>query len=151
MLESIEAELGTTVPVVGASAADNSVSGDWQLCWDEAVPRGRRAGRALSRLPAGVPVSPGYVPTEYRGTITALSGREILTIDHEPAAEVYARWSGRTTLAGGSHPAETTLSPLARQVGTLDDMPITSSPPGGRDKVADCASLPILRSGSGCC
>ncbi|GKQ96553.1 hypothetical protein KAM461_08030 [Aeromonas hydrophila] len=35
MLESIEAELGTTVPVVGGSAADNSVSGDWQLCWDE--------------------------------------------------------------------------------------------------------------------
>ncbi|HDZ8915047.1 TPA: FIST C-terminal domain-containing protein [Aeromonas hydrophila] len=125
MLESIEAELGTTVPVVGGSAADNSVSGDWQLCWDEGS---AREGVALAVLYPDCQLAfqfhSGYVPTEYRGTITALSGREILTIDHEPAAEVYARWSGRTTpWPVGPILRETTLSPLARQVGTLDDMP----------------------------
>lgn len=37
----------------------------------------------------------GYVPAEFSGEITACDGREVLTIDHQPAAEVYARWCGR--------------------------------------------------------
>ncbi|HDZ8870502.1 TPA: FIST C-terminal domain-containing protein, partial [Aeromonas dhakensis] len=103
----------------------NSVSEEWQLCWDEGS---TREGVVLAVLYPDCQLAfqfhSGYVPTEQRGIITALAGREILTIDDEPAATVYARWTGRTTpWPVGPILRETTLSPLARQVGTLDDMP----------------------------
>ncbi len=125
LLAGMEAELGASVPVVGGSAADNNVSGEWQLCWDEAV---SSDGIVLAVLYPDCQLAfqfhSGYMPAEFSGEITACEGREVLTIDHQPAAEVYARWCGRT------HPwhvgpilSETTLNPLARQVGTLDGIP----------------------------
>ncbi len=96
LLAGIEAELGASVPVVGGSAADSSVSGDWQLCWDEAV---AQDGIGLAVLYPDCQLAfqfhSGYVPAEFSGEITACNGREVLTIDHQPAAEVYARWCGR--------------------------------------------------------
>jgi hypothetical protein len=125
MLAGIEAEFGTTVPVVGGSAADDGVTGEWQLCWDEGE---SQQGAVLAVLYPDCQLAfqfhSGYVPTERHGTITALDGREVLTIDHEPAARVYARWTERKMpWRVGPILKEATLSPLARQVGTLDDMP----------------------------
>ena len=125
LLAGIEAELGASVPVVGGSAADNSVSGEWQLCWDEAV---SQDGIALAVLYPDCQLAfqfhSGYVPAEFSGEITACDGREVLTIDHLPAAEVYARWCGRDQpWPVGAILRETTLTPLARQVGSLDGIP----------------------------
>lgn len=125
MLAGIEAELGTTVPVVGGTASDDGVTGDWQLCWDEGE---SRQGCVLAVLYPDCQLTfqfhSGFVPTELSGIITALDGREVLTIDHEPAARVYARWMQRKTpWSVGPILKESTLSPLARQVGTLADMP----------------------------
>ncbi|MFM5727772.1 FIST signal transduction protein [Aeromonas veronii] len=125
LLAGIEAELGASVPVVGGSAADSSVSGDWQLCWDEAV---AQDGIGLAVLYPDCQLAfqfhSGYVPAEFSGEITACNGREVLTIDHQPAAEVYARWCGREQpWPVGAILRETTLTPLARQVGALDGIP----------------------------
>ncbi|MGL5813570.1 MAG: FIST signal transduction protein [Aeromonas sp.] len=125
MLAGIEAEFGTTVPVVGGSAADDGVRGQWQLCWDEGE---SQQGCVLAVLYPDCQLAfqfhSGYVPTERHGIITALDGREVLTIDHEPAARVYARWTERQEpWSVGPILRETTLSPLARQVGLLDDLP----------------------------
>ncbi|MEG0006692.1 MAG: FIST N-terminal domain-containing protein [Aeromonas sp.] len=125
MLAGIEAEFGTTVPVVGGSAADDGVTGDWQLCWTEGE---SQQGCVLAVLYPDCQLAfqfhSGYVPTERHGIITALDGREVLTIDHEPAAQVYARWTEREApWPVGPILKETTLSPLARQVGMLDDLP----------------------------
>ncbi|MFC5707753.1 FIST signal transduction protein [Aeromonas eucrenophila] len=125
VLAGIEAEFGATVPVVGGSAADDGVTGDWQLCWSEGE---GQQGCVLAVLYPDCQLAfqfhSGYVPTERHGIITALDGREVLTIDHEPAARVYARWTEREApWRVGPILRETTLSPLARQVGMLDDMP----------------------------
>lgn len=125
LLAGIEAELGASVPVVGGSAADNGVSGEWQLCWDDEV---SSDGIVLAVLYPECQLAfqfhSGYVPAEHSGEITACSGREVLTIDHQPAAEVYARWCGRDhPWSAGAILRETTLTPLARQVGMLDGIP----------------------------
>lgn len=125
MLAGIESEFGATVPVVGGSAADDGVRGEWQLCWDEGA---GGEGCVLAVLYPDCQLAfqfhSGYVPTERQGIITALDGREVLTIDHEPAARVYARWTERDKpWPVGPILRETTLSPLARQVGMLDDIP----------------------------
>lgn len=125
MLAGIEAEFGTTVPVVGGSAADDGVTGEWQLCWDQ----GESAqGCVLAVLYPDCQLAfqfhSGYVPTEQHGIITGLDGREVLTIDHEPAARVYGRWTARQTpWQVGPILKESTLAPLARRVGMLDEVP----------------------------
>lgn len=123
VLAGIDAEFGATVPVVGGSAADDGVAG--QLCWDEGE---GSQGCVLAVLYPDCQLAfqfhSGYVPTECRGIITGIDGREVLTIDHEPAARVYGRWTERATpWPVGPILRETTLSPLARQVGMLDDLP----------------------------
>lgn len=125
VLAGIDAEFGATVPVVGGSAADDGVAGQWQLCWDEGE---GSQGCVLAVLYPDCQLAfqfhSGYVPTECRGIITGIDGREVLTIDHEPAARVYGRWTERATpWPVGPILRETTLSPLARQVGMLDDLP----------------------------
>ena len=57
VLAGIDAEFGATVPVVGGSAADDGVAGQWQLCWDEGRDHKGACWRCLPRLPTGVPVS----------------------------------------------------------------------------------------------
>ena len=125
MLAGIDAEFGATVPVVGGSAADDGVTGAWQLCWDEGE---GGQGCVLAVLYPDCQLAfqfhSGYVPTERQGIITGLEGREVLTIDHEPAARVYGRWTERAApWPVGPILRETTLSPLARQVGMLDEIP----------------------------
>jgi len=125
LLAGIESELGGSVPVVGGSAADNSVSGQWQLCWDDAV---TQDGIALAVLYPDCQLAfqfhSGYVPAEFSGKITGCDGREVLTIDNQPAADVYARWCGREQpWPVGPIILETTLAPLARQMGILDGVP----------------------------
>ena len=68
-----------------------------------------------------------YTPTAARGTITKCERREVVEIDGKPAADVYVEWTKDARLAarfadaGAAQPlnvlADTTLAPLARQVG----------------------------------
>lgn len=125
MLAGIEEEFGTTVPVVGGSAADDGVTGEWQLCWSQGE---SVQGCVLAVLYPDCQLAfqfhSGYVPTEQHGIITGLDGREVLTIDHEPAARVYGRWTARQTpWQVGPILKESTLAPLARRVGMLDEVP----------------------------
>jgi hypothetical protein len=67
----------------------------------------------------------GYSPTEWRGRITAASGRVLQRIDDRPAAEVYNEWTDgliESALDGGSILPVTTLSPLGRVAGRVGEM-----------------------------
>jgi hypothetical protein len=57
VLAGIDAEFGATVPVVGGSAADDSVAGSGSCAGMRGGIARVRGGGALSRLPTGVPVS----------------------------------------------------------------------------------------------
>jgi hypothetical protein len=136
VLAAIEAEIGP-VPVAGGSAADDRIDGGWSVGDGE---RSFGSGLVLSALyPRQSPsfaFSSGYVETGICGTITAAQGRTIRTIDGEPAARIYDRWTGGllSGLEGPSSAAwspktetqvleSTTLAPLGRRLGPGDDQP----------------------------
>lgn len=139
VIEGLRRVVGDRCPIVGGSSADNDVSGKWrQLGPDGPL----RDGLAIAVLfpsnpidcafqggyepagPSGIVTSIGYEACDNSGVVTATSGREVLSIDGSPAAEVYNQWiGGRVTSkleAGGSILAETTMFPLAVDAGTVD-------------------------------
>jgi len=95
VLAGIEAVVGPDVPIIGGSAADNSVAGDW-FVFDQHGQLGE--GLVVSVLfPSGkisFAYQNGYAPTASTGRVTAAEGRHVTEIDGRPAMTVYADWTG---------------------------------------------------------
>ena len=129
-IAGIEAAVGKDVPIIGGSAADDTISGDWTVS-DGAHCTGN--GLVVSVLFCSTPIhfayQNGYEPTENVGTVTRASGRRIFEIDDKPAAEVYASWNhGAIQSAVGETQvknilSEATLWPLGRKIGDLGGVP----------------------------
>lgn len=130
ILAGIESVIGTDVPIIGGSAADNDVSGQW-FVFDKS--RREAAGVVVTVMFPSRPVSfayhNGYSPTEKSGTVTRIEGRRVIEIDHRPAFEVYREWcEGAVSLDPGdpgmqSILSDSTLAPLGRRVAELDGLP----------------------------
>jgi hypothetical protein len=127
IIAGIEDILGKGVPIIGGSAADNDVSGHWQL-----LANGRldAAGIVISVMFPSVPIAfafhSGYSPTTVTARVTRAHGRVLQTLDGEPAAVAYNRWTEGAidaALGGGNVLASTTLYPLGRKVGELGGIP----------------------------
>ncbi|MDR0775441.1 MAG: FIST C-terminal domain-containing protein [Azonexus sp.] len=119
--------VGDRCPIIGGSAADNAVAGHWrQLGPEGPMTNGVVVGVLFSSGGISCAFQGGYAPTGTSGIVTQSSGRTILTIDGEPAAEVYNRWSGGKIshkLAGGNILTDTTMFPLGIEVGRIGDVP----------------------------
>lgn len=125
IIEGLENVLGPNVPIVGGSAADNTVEGAWQL-----LANGRLDADAVVVsvfFPGGQVATTfhsGYTPSEISGTVTSARGRIIEAIDGKPAAEVYNEWTDGTIASaldgGGNVLSLTTLNPLGRVVGNVN-------------------------------
>ncbi|ASJ75696.1 FIST signal transduction protein [Granulosicoccus antarcticus] len=139
VIQGLRRVVGDNCPIVGGSSADNDVSGQWsQMGPDGPLTDGLVLGVLFPSSPLGCgfqggyePVGPngivtgiGYQPAGDSGVVTGSSGREILSIDNEPAAEVYNRWAGdligQRIRDGGSILADTTMFPLATDAGKVD-------------------------------
>jgi hypothetical protein len=139
VIEGLRRIVGDRCAIVGGSSADNDASGRWrQLGPSGCLCDGLVVGVLFPSSPMGLafqggyePAGPngivtgiGYKPAGSSGIVTASTGREILTIDGEPAAQVYNRWIGRLIdsrlESGGSILADTTMFPLATEVGRTD-------------------------------
>ena len=128
VLEGIQDEIGTGVPILGGSAADNDVSGRWALFSGSQV---ETAGVMVSVLFPSVPLAfsfrSGYSPTGSQGVVTRAVGRTLIEIDGEPAAKVYNRWTGglldSLPKEGGNVLALSSLQPLGRVVGMAEGIP----------------------------
>ncbi|MEM1078149.1 MAG: FIST N-terminal domain-containing protein [Pseudomonadota bacterium] len=130
ILAGIESVIGMDVPIIGGSAADNDVSGQW-FVFDKSRCEG--AGIVVTVMFPSRPVSfayhNGYSPTEKSGTVTRIEGRRVLEIDHRPAFEVYREWSAGAVSIDPANPAlqsilsDSTLAPLGRKVTELDGLP----------------------------
>ncbi|MEM9765093.1 MAG: FIST N-terminal domain-containing protein [Pseudomonadota bacterium] len=130
VLAGIEAVVGADIPVLGGSAADNAVAGEWYL-FDGASRTG--AGVLVSVLFPSRPVSfayqSGYSPSGHAGRVTRSDGRRVHEIDHRPAMEVYAEWTGGAVAPPppGEKTAailsDSTLWPLGREIDQVGSVP----------------------------
>lgn len=129
VLTGVESVVGKGCSIVGGSAADNSISGDW-FVFSRADKQSN--GVIVSVMfPSGGCASAyqsGYAPTKTKGVATRSVGRRVYEIDGKPARQVYANWTGGAVSSGTpSDPepilADSTFWPLGRKGGDVADVP----------------------------
>ncbi|MEM6465003.1 MAG: FIST N-terminal domain-containing protein [Pseudomonadota bacterium] len=131
VLAGIESILGDDVPIIGGSAADNSISGDW--CLHDESGRSEQGVSVAVLFPSGqvsFAYKNGYAPAGPKGRVTRSLGREVLSIDGKPAAEVYHEWTQGAVpieLEKGQDVlpilSQSTLWPLGRELHHMDGVP----------------------------
>jgi len=119
LLAGIEEEIGKDVPVLGGSAGDNDITGEWkQFANDDVYSNGISLTAIYTDFKIGWAYEAGYLRSENRGTVTRAEGRIIYEIDNLPAAEVYNDWTGGAVSEelenGGSVLGKATFYPLAK-------------------------------------
>ena len=141
MLKGVESVLGTSVPILGGSAADNEVAGNWFI-FDANTSHSQ--GVVVSVLfPSGTisfAYQNGYAPTANSGVVTKTDGRTVLEIDGAPAMDVYSDWTNGAVSAPATNGtteailSESTLFPLGRKVAEVSGVPyyLLAHPAGAR-------------------
>lgn len=139
IIAGIEQSVGASVPIVGGSAATLNDSGNdpkafkWAghcvvFTRDAVIDDGLllSVGFVTGRVYHGF--FGGYRATEQTGIVTATQGRVLLTIDEQPAAQVYNRWSegliASEVLRNGDVVTQTTMSPIGVTVGHVGTAPL---------------------------
>ncbi len=139
VIEGLRRIVGDRCPIVGGSAGDNAVNGRWrQLGTEGPLDDGLVVGVLFPSTPIGCAFQGGYEPAGPSGIVTGIggaaagpdgvvaasAGREILSIDGEPASAVYDGWIGGRIAdqleRGGAILAATTMCPLATDAGRVD-------------------------------
>lgn len=121
LMMAIEQRLGSSVAIVGGSAAHNLRRHSGQvLTQDGWLAQGVALTLFYPSCQVATQFHSTYMPAGPRGVVTRAEKRKLLEIDQRPAAEVYNEWTNGllASVAPGAYVlAETTLFPLARQVG----------------------------------
>lgn len=128
VIAGVQDVLGQTTPIVGASAADNDVSGRWSVFDRGSV---LSAGVVVSALYPSRPVvaafQGGYAPSGKAGRVTRASGRRLVEIDNRPARAVYADWTGGAFVAAEGSDlsilAASSWTPLGRETESVAGVP----------------------------
>ncbi len=91
------AEAHPGIPIVGGSAADNTIEGKWKVfSYGRIFPKGVSIA-ALSHIgKIGVAFGGGYSSTAKSAKVTKAKGRTIYKLDDRPALEVYREWTGKS-------------------------------------------------------
>jgi hypothetical protein len=148
VLHGIQDVVGADVPIVGGSAADNTVEGHWrQFANGRTYTDGVVATAMYPSTNTYSAFRSGYYPTDHTGRVTRASKRTIHTINRRPAAEVYNEWTGgviKDHLSGGNVLDITTLHPIGRVAKRIGEMvfyrlahPETVTPEGGLTLFSD--------------
>lgn len=94
IIEAIDQRFGTLVPIIGGSAADNKIEGKWSIISTQGLSdNGVSVTLFYASQPVEIAFGAGHSPTEFKGTVTKVSGRNLLEIDGRPALEVYRSWT----------------------------------------------------------
>lgn len=132
-LKGVEDVIGR-VPFFGGSAADNTISGGWQLY---ANSESFGSGLAIALISSTEPIANiftgAYRETGDVGIISGVDGvRRLTQIDGEPALNRYAAWRGLDTsgLQGAALLAASVTSPLGVK-DPLGDLVLIRHPMGG--------------------
>lgn len=124
VIAGLQDVVGTATPIVGGSAADNAIEGNWRVMAGGApVGNGLVVSVLFPSTRIGAAFHSGYVPTDRRGRITRCAGRRVFEIDGQPAADVYAAWTegavARPEAASVNILMATTLWPLGRYMDNI--------------------------------
>jgi hypothetical protein len=142
VIEGLQRVVGNRCPIIGGSSADDAVEGNWRQLGPDGI---MRDGLVVGVLfpsggvgyafqggyapagPSGVVTRVGFDKTGSSGIATRTRGRQIISIDDVPAAQVYNDWIGNRLdgklEAGGSILLDTTMFPLAVDAGNLGGVP----------------------------
>lgn len=139
VIDGLRRVVGDRCPIIGGSSADNHVAGAGrQLGPEGPMSDGLVVGVLFSSGGIGFAFQGGYEPSGVSGIITRVGfdpsgasgkvtqarGRQILTIDNEPAAHVYNRWLNGALNSkmkeGGNILADTTMLPLGVDAGNIE-------------------------------
>jgi len=127
VLEGIVEAIGNNVPIMGGSSADNNITGEWwQFSAMEQTSDGVLIIAMYPEAKVGFSFHSGYLATEHAAVVTKSSGRIIYSLDNLPAAQVYDKWVDGgigEQMAGGNILQQTTLFPLGRETGQIEDIP----------------------------
>lgn len=127
VIEGIQSVIGPHTPVMGGSAADEAIAGNWrEFCGAGVVTDHVIVAALFPTARYGAAFQSGYAPTELSGVVTRAEGRRLLEIDDQPAAQVYDRWTeGRLAIAGPANIlAASTPTPLGRIAGEIQGVPM---------------------------
>lgn len=127
-IAAIESYIGSSVPILGGTSADNDMSGQWrQFCNDSSCCDGISIAVLFPSGDVSYAFHSGYEPTEHKGKATQASGRILSKIDGRPAAEVYNEWTdgmiADTLPEGGSLVPTSNFSPIGHPVGHVGGIP----------------------------
>ena len=124
VIRGIEDVVGKNIAIVGGSAADNNVEGKWQIFNQEQQTQ-QGVGIAVFYPNCEISFSfhSGYAASTYSAIATKVRGRELIELDHQPAANIYQKWIKQKFKANSSIIHESSLNPLGRLVGTIHDLP----------------------------
>ncbi len=127
IIQAIDTIFSTRVPIIGGSAADNSIENKWSVMTEQDwTNNGIAVQLYFPSRSLATGFSAGYSPTEFVGTVTKASGRVIYEIDGESAQEIYKEWvSDHSNLQFCDSYVfeEITSYPIGRVAGDLYDQP----------------------------
>ncbi len=93
IIELLENELGASVPIVGGSAGYNLADGQaFLLDQQQIVTHGLGITLFYPSCEVATSFYSGYMPTSHRAVVTACTGREILELDYQLAADCFQHW-----------------------------------------------------------
>tara|TARA_R110000868_G_scaffold28525_6_gene106873 strand:+ start:6505 stop:7479 length:975 start_codon:yes stop_codon:yes gene_type:complete len=128
VISGLRRSVGDSCPIVGGSAADNTVEGNWM----QIGPQGVQAdsvviGVLFTSGGIGFSFQSGYETSGPQGIATRCDGRTIHEIDGVPAAQIYNDWTGGQIAdkldGGGAILADTTMCPISVGAGETNGIP----------------------------
>lgn len=129
VIEGIQSVVGKSTPILGGSAADNDISGQWSVSdVNEVSSNGVVVSVLFPSKRISFAYQNGYTPTDKTGVITKADDRRLYEIDGKPAADVYMDWTSNLSdqiSPDGTHNilSEATFAPLGRDAFELMGVP----------------------------
>ncbi|WP_420863133.1 FIST signal transduction protein [Algirhabdus cladophorae] len=125
----IQDVVGADIPIVGGSAADNTVAGQWAIFGsDGIIGDGVQISVLFPSAPLAAEFQSGYAPSGQFAHATRANGRRLYELDGRPAVEVYQDLTGLSfQLPTGPDPvsilSHSSFHPLGRKLGDVANIP----------------------------
>lgn len=129
IIRGIESVVGAGIPIVGGSAADNTVQGNWATFGADGITSdGVQISVLFPSRPLAAEFQSGYAPNGKSARATRAKGRRLYELDGRPAAAVYQELSGLSfepAPNGGSVSilSRTSFNPIGVEMATVSHVP----------------------------